>query len=163
MKTSKTTSKPKSHHNPGKSQHTVIWGKEVESDDYIIVPRSFLLLSKYDDELAKSLQPRHMLLILAIAARKYQKKPTRAYWEELAKDLGANANTVRKWAYQLEQLGLLRIQRHKGPAREPHDRPGTRNERNTFDISPFVRRVQDVYAVRKDERARRKRTKGGDP
>lgn len=147
---------------PPKSEPTVIWGSEVERDDYIIVPRAFLLLSKYDDELAQLLQPRHMQLILILAARKFQKKPIRAYWEELAKDLGTKANTVCKWAYQLEELDLLIIKRHKGPAREEGGKPGARNERNSFDISPLVERIKKAYALRKTERASRKRTIGGD-
>jgi hypothetical protein len=37
-----------------------------------------------------------------LAGRKFQRKPIRAYWEEVAWDLGVGKDTVRKWAYELK-------------------------------------------------------------
>jgi len=141
---------------------TIIWGEAEQGGGFLKVPRTLVYLGRYDHSLAASLQPRHIQLILVLAARQYRDKPTRAYWEELAADLGAKQHTIRKWAYQLEGLGLLRIIRHKGPARDPVHRAGVRNERNTFDIKPFVRKIKEAHRKRLAERANRKQSKGGD-
>ena len=47
--------------------------------------------------------------------------------------------------------GLLAITQH--PGRDPDDkRLGYRNERNSFDISPFVGLIQQAYKIRKRDR-----------
>jgi hypothetical protein len=111
-----------------KENLTQIWGSELEKDDYIKVPRLLLQLGKYDQEkIGKKILPRHVLLILTLASRKYKRKPLRAYWEELARDIGAKPGTIRNWAYEMEKLDLLKINRHKGPSRNP-EKPGVKKE-----------------------------------
>ncbi len=134
---------------------TVIWGAEVEHEDFVKVPRTLFRLGRYDAELAARLKSRHILLLLALAARKFENKPIRAYWEELAEDLGESKNTVRKWAYQLRDSQLLVIRHHRG--RDPErNKPGHRNERNSFDIAPFVAAVEKAWRNRCIDRKRRK-------
>jgi hypothetical protein len=138
---------------------TVIWGKELESDDFIMVPRTMLYLGRFVDIRKRGIQPRHHLLILALAARKFGKKPIRAYWESIAQDLGQKKDTVRKWAYELRDMGLLRITQHRG--RDPEtNRVGYRNDQNSFDISPFVEFVKESHPARQAQRKKHKN--GGD-
>lgn len=103
------------------------------------------------------LKPRHVLLLLSLASRKFKKKKIRVYWEELAEDLGVNKDTVRKWAYELRDWGLLWIAQHRG--RDPdRNRVGHRNERNSFDPSSFVEVVDKAYRIRRKDR---ERSRGG--
>lgn len=101
------------------------------------------------------LQPRHLLLLLVLAAKKYKNKPIRIYWQELAEAVGAKPDTVRKWAYQLRDMKLLRIKQFRGRDSEKN-KPGYRNDRNLFDIAPFVQRLETAFRLRQQERAIRK-------
>lgn len=96
--------------------------------------------------------------MLVLAHHKYKDKPIRAYWIELAQDLGVSAEAVRKWGYQLREMGLLRIRQNRGRCRKAN-KPGIRNERNTFDIEPFVRcvtRADNRWQAEKEDRRARK-------
>lgn len=125
---------------------TVVWGHDLESANFLIVPKTLFYLGRYSDQVGKDIQPRHILLILALAARKFQSKPIRAYWADLAGCLGVTVNTVRKWGYQLRDQRLLIITQNRG--RDPErNQPGVRNESNTFDIEPFVEFVRQAYEV----------------
>ena len=147
----KTKAKKKAKTKPS----TVIWGDDLESGDFIKVPRTFVWLGRFANLRKLGVQPRHQLLILALAARKYEKKPIRVYWESLAHDLGQKKDTVRKWAYELRDMGLLRITQHRG--RDPETgRVGYRNDRNSFDISPFVEIVKKHRPARQEEIRRNK-------
>lgn len=138
--------------------HTVVWGKSNEAEDFLIVPRAVLYLGRYDPELSELLRPRHLLLLLVLAAKKYLNRPIRLYWQELAETLGVKPDTVRKWAYQLRDMKLLRIRQFRG--RDPKtNRPGIRNERNQFDIEPFVKRLERAFRLRRQEREKRKRVR----
>ena len=134
---------------------TIIWGKAEGEGDWIKLPRTITYLGRYDSDLANRLQPRHILLLLNLAARKFTNKRTRAYWDELATDLGTKRATVRKWAYELEEMELLRITRHKGKT-GIEGKPGRKNDRNTFDITPFVRRVEAAYAIKQNQKVKKK-------
>lgn len=136
--------------------HTVVWGKLNEADDFLIAPRAVLYLGRYDPELSEMLRPRHLLLLLVLAAKKFLNKPIRLYWQELAETLGEKPDTVRKWAYQLRDMKLLRIRQFRG--RDPKtNKPGIRNERNLFDIEPFVKRLETAFRLRRQERFKLKR------
>jgi hypothetical protein len=140
----------KPNESPANGEATVVWGREVEQGDFLKVPRALLCLHRYRDGL-KWLKPRHLTLLLVLAGRKFQNKPIRVYWEELANDLGVNRDTVRKWAYQLEDKGLLRIRRIKG--RDPdNNRVGVRNDRNAFDLSPFITIVKEAWSEKRRSR-----------
>lgn len=139
-----------------------VWGRADSGGDWIPVPRALLYLGSFDDETAKKLEPRHILLALCFVAKKYKEKKTRRLWYYLAKDLGFERDTVRKWAYQLEDMGLLKIKRYKdkssGIARA---KPGYRNESNEFDISPFIAFVERAYDARVSKKKERKDKQGG--
>ncbi len=92
-------------------------------------------------------QVRHLVLLLSLQARKYQGKEIRAYWEEIARDLGVKKATVRKWAYELEKMKLLRINRYSKHDGASRTSPGRRNDRNGFDLQPFINEL--VEAERK--------------
>lgn len=114
----------------------------------------FYRFGGYGDKKLKALQPRHLLLLLALAGRKFKTKPIRAYWQELAEDLGVKVNTVRKWAYELRDYGLITIKQHRG--RDPEtNRSGIRNERNSFSLEPFVQALRAAHARCQQERAKR--------
>ena len=89
---------------------TVIWGI-AEGGDWIPVPRALLLIGTSDDPRAKLLKPRQIVLALSLAAKKFKDKKTRRLWHYVAKDLNVSRDTVRKWAYELERFGLLKIKR----------------------------------------------------
>jgi DNA-binding transcriptional ArsR family regulator len=152
---SDATSRPRAPAKVADAESTIIWGGDVESGDFIKVPRTVLALGRYGSESVAKLRPRHIVLLLALAARKYQKKEIRAYWQRLAEDLGVSVDTVRKWGYELRDAGLIRIKNYR--RRESgSDRLGTRNDRNGFDIEPFVKEVARAFKVRdKDRRQRR--------
>jgi len=139
---------------------TVIWG-DAELKDFIKVPRALIYLRgfvaaqpKYD-----KLKPHHLLFLLALAARKFKKKKIQAYWLYLGRDLGVEKDTVRKWAYQLEKMGLLTITRFRRKTDAKSPTPGFRNDKNAFDLTPFVSLVETAYAARRkvqDSKRRRR-------
>ena len=138
-----------------KGTSTVAWSRELERDNFVLTPKVLFYLGRVGGEKAKSIRPRHILLIQALAARKFHGKPLRVHWETLGLDLGVKRDTVRKWAYDLEDMGLLRLLRNKG--RDPlKDRPGYRNESNTFDYSPFVTFLEKARKKWEREQAKRK-------
>lgn len=150
---------------------TLIWNPEknapINSEDYIIVPRTILKLGRYfkktdfyqekweNKEQYPQLHPRHLIFLLLLASRKFEETQIRAYWEELAQDLGFKKETIRKWGRELKEMGLIHTKQMRG--RDPKiNKPGIRNDRNIFDISPFVELIQEAYEKRKDiKRAKR--------
>ncbi len=134
-------------------KNTVIWGNVLEEKDFIKLPRTVLTLGRDSGEMGNVLKPRHLLLILALMGKQFQKKPVREYWETLAIDLGVKKDTVRKWAYELRDAGYLKITQHRG--RDPdRNRPGIRNEKNSFDYSAFVRFIEQIKVKRMDQKAK---------
>ena len=125
------------------TQHTIIWGEDVEANDFIKLPRVVTRLGRYDSRVGKTIQPRHILLILSLAGRQFRTKPIRATWEILARDLGVKRETVRKWGAEMKVAGLLKIRR---PSPKDEDR------RRIFDIAPFVELAQEAHANRSIER-----------
>ena len=130
------------------SSSTVIWGKEIEAEDFIKIPRAFARLARYEPRVGMEIQPRHLLLIMALASRRFRDQPLRAKWNDLAADLGAKSNTVRRWAYELRRMGLLKIQTAVQSG-DGFDR------RNRFDIGPFVALLSRAFEMRCDERLAR--------
>jgi hypothetical protein len=126
-------------------EHTVIFGADVEAEDFVKVPRAVLRLGRYYSQAGKELQPRHLLLILALAARKFRDEPLLCYWHELGADLGAKPDTVRKWAYQLKKQKLLKIRRasRKYRALNPE-----KEHANEFDLSPLIDVVKSAFEQR---------------
>jgi|GEM_PF-4754543 len=122
---------------------THVWSGFLEKENWLKAPRTIFFLGRYENQIGARLEPRHILLILKLAASKYQDKPIRFYWETLARDLGVKRDTVRKWGYELKRMGLLKITQHRG---RPSDKgPGFRNDKNSFDISPFVEKLERAY------------------
>ncbi len=121
---------------------TAVWGKSLESGRWIKLPRIFLRAGRYSELLGTKIKPRHLLLLLALGSQKYQRNQIRAYWENLAIDLGVSTETVRKWGYELRKMGLLKIKQNRG--RGDIQRVGHRNESNTFDLSPFIKFMEEL-------------------
>ncbi len=142
---------------------TVIWGDAMEADDFIKVPRTVLYLARYDSELRKKIGHGPMLLLLVLAARKFRNRDTAAFWEALALDLGVSIDTVRRWGYALKKEKLLDIQnrrlRRDPDAREPSV---YRNDRNIYDIAPFVKALSGASAAREAERKERRAKRAGE-
>lgn len=123
---------------------TRVWGGTLEAGRFLKVPKIIFYLGRYDRRMGSELQPRHLLLLLALAARKYGDEEIRAYWAELASGLGVRAGTVRKWGYELRDMGLLRIENRRRSA-SSGDGDVSGNERNAFDIAPFIRLLKDAH------------------
>lgn len=137
-----------------KPASTVVWGA-AEAEDFLKVPRCLLRPGASSDLAKLNLKPNDLILLLALAERKFKEKHIRAYWEEIASDLGFKKDTVRKWAYSLRDRGIIKIRNHKG--RDDQNKVGHRNERNTFDLSPFVKAVESAFSERRGARdAKRK-------
>jgi hypothetical protein len=115
---------------------TIAWSESLVERRFLKVPKIMFFLGRYEDRVGKEIQPRHLMLILALAAKKFGVEPVRAFWGELASMLGVKPDTVRKWAYELRDLNLLKIERKREPRDE--NRPGIRNDRNAFDYSAFT-------------------------
>lgn len=133
----------------------------METGYFLKVPKVLFSLGRYDDRFGKEIQPRHVLLLLAIAARQFQSQETRFFWEDLAKNLGTKRETIRKWAYEARSLGLLKIKRHRGRRDPEKDKPGIKNDRNGFDIAGFVAIVAAAERERMAGKAKRKRASAG--
>ena len=128
---------PPSTQRRGQSEGTNVWGSFLEKGHFLKVPKVWFLLGRHGGEKGQRIKPRHVLLLPALASKKYKTAPIRVYWEALAIDLASKPDTVRKWAYELRKMGLLKITQHRG--RDPKDgRPGVRNDRNSFDLAPLV-------------------------
>lgn len=118
---------------------TVRWPQNaVAEGEWIQLPN--VLLKRMGQ---MELEPRHLWLLLVLQTARYKNRPPRFYWEELAAFCGKDKNTVRTWARQLKDMGLLKIRpsRELNPGEVP--RPGHRNERNVFDLAPFEKRVEE--------------------
>ena len=113
----------------------------------VTLPRSITRLGRYDSKAGDDLQPRHILLLLTLAARKFLDKPIQARWVDVANDLGVKVGTCRHWGYELRDMGLLRIRRAHGRDRT--------NRRCEFDIGGFVDLVQKAHCGRVADRKNR--------
>lgn len=146
-----------------KNDATIVFGEKALKAGFLQVPKVVFSLARYHSaKPGELIQPRHLLLLLCLAARKYKDKPIRAYWAELSQDLGVKPGTVRKWASELKAMGLLGITQHRG--RDPEKNlPGIRNERNSFDIRRFVELVEESAEKRQEvTRTRRARRRTGE-
>lgn len=130
---------------------TKVWTDQLERARFLKVPKILFYLGRYEPLMGEDLQPRHILLLLALASRKFREEPIRAYWSDLASALGTRRDTVRRWAYELRDMKLLRILREGGED-SPRGR-SYKDERNTFDIAPFVALLDSA-----DERARQRQS-----
>lgn len=111
-------------------------------------------------------RPHHLWLLLALQADRYRDRPPRYFWANIAGWSGYDKNTVRRWGYELQRMGLLLIVPCKelNPDQERH--PGTRNERNKFLLEPLEKRVEAVHLAwtkRRKKRARKTGAGSGEP
>jgi hypothetical protein len=102
------------------------------------------------------LGPQHLLLLLVLQADRYSDRLPRYYWQELADMCGRERDTVRKWARELKQKGLLRIRPCKQTTSGSKRKVGYRNERNEFVLDPFLAKVETVQKKVDAERAKRR-------
>lgn len=136
-----------------KSGGTERWPKEaVRSGEFIQLPK--VLTKRLKDF---KIQPKHLWLLLFLQSDRFRDRAPRFYWQEIADACGKSMHTVRKWAYELEQAGLLRIKRKRSLDDGQVRRTGHRNERNQFFLEPFEARVREVQRnYDKERQARRK-------
>ncbi len=138
------------------SEETVVWGKELEKEDFVKIPRALICMPRFLGKPAwdkLQIEARHVMLILVLASKKFKRKPIRAYWEELGEDLGVDKDTVRKWAYKLRDQGLLEIIQHRGRG---NNRVGQKNERNEFKITGFLDKLAIAGRARNKDREDRR-------
>ena len=125
---------------------TRIWGS-LEERRFLKLPKTFAFLGRYERRVGTDIQPRHLMLVIALACRKFGDEPIRASWQDIASGLGVRVDTLRRWAYELKDLGLLRIVSRSGA--------DGKNEPNEFDISPFVELLETADAEWRCRQARR--------
>jgi hypothetical protein len=126
---------------------TVIWGS-LERQRFLKLPKTFAFLGRYDNRVGAEIQPRHLLLIIALACRKFGDQPIRAYWRDIATGLGVRTDTLRRWAYELRDLGLLNITTRSSAL--------GRNGPNEFDIGPFVALLEQADGAWQEKQAQRR-------
>ena len=86
----------------------------------------------------RALKPQHLWLLLALQSERYEsRRQPRYYWAELAGWAGVSVSTVRRWAYELKDLGLLKIIPCREQSASERKRVGVKNDRNRFDLSPL--------------------------
>lgn len=122
-----------------RSGGTVRWSPFCEKGDFLKVPKAALerlahFSSENSDGTRLRFQPHHLWLLLVLQASLYQDRAPRFFWVELAAMCGKSTSTVRKWGYELEKMGLLTIRRRKNETTKA-------NERNEFDVTEFVKKV----------------------
>jgi len=123
---------------------TVVWGS-LDKQRFLKLPKMFAYLGRYDGRVGTDIQPRHLMLIIALACRKFGEQPIRATWQAIASGLGVRTDTLRRWGYELRDLGLLEI--------HPQINPNGRNGPNEFDITPFVQLLERADAAWKSQQA----------
>jgi hypothetical protein len=116
-------------------QSTVVWGS-LEKKRFLKLPKTFAFLGRYDDRVGNTIHPRHLMLIIALACRKFGNEPIRAYWSDIASGLNVRPGTLRRWAYELRDMELLTIR--------PQQSEQGRNGPNEFDITPFVKLLEEA-------------------
>ncbi len=141
------------------SGSTVVFGDLLESKQYLKTPKAFIHIRSFDHPDAKKIKARHIHLILVLAAKKYRSNMIRRYWARLAQDLGVSTETVRKWAYELRDAGLIKIIPFTGrnkklptPRSKQVVNPGFRNEANGFDLTPLIELVTKAQQAHKQAR-----------
>jgi len=117
-----------------------------------MLPKTLALIGRYNSRVGRDIQPRHLLLNIALACRKFGNEPIRATWQNIASGLGVRTKALRRWAYELRDLGLLEIT----PQTSEHGRNGP----NVFDISPFVALLEEADALWQQQQARRESAEG---
>ncbi|HMO24670.1 MAG TPA: hypothetical protein PKB10_00220 [Tepidisphaeraceae bacterium] len=125
------------------SDSTSIWGNVMEAGDFLKVPRVLTRLARYDARMGGELQPRHIVLLLALAGRRFKNRPLRLTWSQLGADLGVKADTVRKWGAELREAGLLSWSVHvESSGKSGHYKV------IEFDLAPFVAMTRRAYERR---------------
>ena len=116
----------------------------LEEGEWLQVPKVlFRQLTAFDAPRVKPrFRPHHLWLLLALQAERYRDRPPRHFWANIAAWSGYDKNTVRRWGYELQRMGLLRIVPCKELNPEQERYPGARNERNKFFLEPFEKRVE---------------------
>jgi len=132
---------------PPQRPSTVVWGS-LEKSRFLKLPKTFAFLGRYEARAGNEIQPRHLVLIIALACRKFGDQPIQAYWQDIATGLGVRTDTVRRWAYELRDLGLLEI--------TPRSSSKGRNGPNEFDIAPFVALLEDADRMWQQQQAQRR-------
>lgn len=155
-KPKKTASPPAASSPTDSTESTVRWGKVAESPgNWIKVPR--VVFTRFDLLKDRKVTPQHLLLLLLLQTKKFQKRPTRLYWQEVANALGYSRETVRRWGYELQEIGLLDIKQNRAISEDDFAAPGYRNERNTFNTRCFADAVDDLIVKDRSEREARKK------
>lgn len=129
-----------------KAPGTERWPKEcVDKGNFFLVPRVLFRDLKSFGTKTRHFRPHHLWLLLALQADRFRDNPPRLYWEAIAGWCGRDRNTVRRWGYELKNMGLLGIEECKKLDPDQERRPGRRNERNRFHLEPFEAKTLAVH------------------
>lgn len=138
------------------------WPKEcVAKGNFFLVPSVLFRDLKSFSTKNRNFRPHHLWLLLALQAERFRDRPPRYYWEAIASWCGFDRNTVRRWGYELKDMGLLEIEECKKLEPGHVRRPGYRNERNRFKLEPFEKKVLEVHTAWDKQRRKRHRTGDG--
>lgn len=142
---------------PPKKPGTQRWPAAcVVKGDFFQMPKS--IVQRMGDFSTPTFQfkPHHLWLVMALQTDRFRDRVPRYYWAELASWAGVKEGTVRRWAYQLRDAGLLRIKQNRSVNPGTAPRPGVRNERNEFFLDPFEKATATVHEEWKEKKASRK-------
>ncbi len=136
----------------------------TDPGEFFLLPKVLVQrLGDFKDADGNRLKPEHLWLILALQSDRMPDRVPRYYWAQLAAWAGVSKDTVRRWAYALQEMGFLRIEQIRRLDSHQQPRPGLRNERNRFHLQLFEKvcaERQKLFRQEKDAQ-RRKFPKGG--
>lgn len=140
---------------------TVRWGDLCEAKgQWIKVPKVVLeRLGDFRGNNGEQVKPHHLWLLLALQSTKYKDHLPRHYWDDLAFKAGVTKDTVRRWGYELRKMGLLVIKQRRTLGDGQPRKTGYRNERNEFDVAPFVKLCERRQQIFQEEKANKKKAR----
>lgn len=132
------------------------WNEElIHQGDWIQLPKVLIERSG-----SLGLKPQHVWLVLFLQCSRFKNRHPRFYWAEIAKAAGKTVSTVRKWAYELRDMGLLTFgpgfEKDRNKKRPPAPKLGYRNDRNVFYLRKLEDRLVDELAKREGEKQARR-------
>ena len=135
------------------------WPKAcVTKGNFFLVPRVLFRDLKSFGTKQRHFRPHHLWLLLALQADRFRDRPPRYYWDAIAGWCGRDRNTVRRWGYELKEMGLLTIEECRKLDPDQTRGPGRRNERNRFFLEPFEKKVLEVHKQWEKKRSRNRRS-----
>ena len=143
------------------TENSIEEGQWIQLPKVLLQGLSHFVLTFADSRRDRPITHQELWPLLTLQSEKYSNRFPRFYWEELAQFCGASKQSVRRWAYQLRDGGLLEIIPSKSKSPDEQGRVGYRNERNKFKLDEFEARVEQVHLRLAKSRKKKRRKKAG--